>query len=84
MSNSALLAIPQNMTTPPVHLRLTTLGSGGDEEAIALAEIMEWAFSFIPIAKGQEPYIGLPSIQAYRLIRARKLADSGGFPQALR
>lgn len=48
-----------------------------DLEAIILTEILEFAFSLVPVPKGQEPYIGLPHLQAYRVLHACYLADAG-------
>lgn len=46
-------------------------------DAILLTEIVEFAFSLLPVPKGQEAYIGLPHLQAYRVIHACYLADAG-------
>jgi hypothetical protein len=51
--------------------------SASDFEAIVLTEVIEFAFSLVPVPKGQEAYIGLPHLQAYRVLHARQLADMG-------
>lgn len=56
--------------------------SASDLEAIILTEIVEFAFSLVAMAKGQEAYIGLPHLQAYRVLHARYLADTGHHSKA--
>lgn len=53
-----------------------------DMEAILVTEIVEYAFSFATVPKGQEAYSGLPHLQAYRLLHARELAGLGLHAQA--
>ena len=48
-----------------------------DVEAIMLTEVVEFALSFLPVAKGQESYIGLPYLQGYRTMHALELSDIG-------
>lgn len=56
---------------------LQTPTSARDMEAIMLTEVVEFALSFIPVVKGQEPYIGLPYLQGYRTMHALELSDMG-------
>lgn len=56
--------------------------SANNLEAILLTEVVEFAFSLVAVAKGQEPYIGLPHLQAYRVLHARHLADTGHHSKA--
>lgn len=55
-----------------------------DPDTIILSEIVEFALSLVPSVKGQEPFSGLPHLQAYRLIRALSLAELGYDKQANR
>ncbi|KEP46782.1 Sec16 Sec16-C: Sec23-binding domain protein [Rhizoctonia solani 123E] len=48
-----------------------------DDDAIIFTEIAEYAYSLVPTIKGQEPYPGMPHLQAYKLLRAAKLAEMG-------
>ncbi|KAI0079939.1 hypothetical protein K474DRAFT_1638790 [Panus rudis PR-1116 ss-1] len=48
-----------------------------DSHAIALSEIVEFAQSLSPSVKGQEPFTGIPHLQAYRLVRAMALSELG-------
>lgn len=48
-----------------------------DDDAIVLTEILEFALSLAPLSKGQEPFNGLPHLQAYKLVRAVSLAEMG-------
>ncbi|CAE6525396.1 unnamed protein product [Rhizoctonia solani] len=48
-----------------------------DDDAIIFTEIAEYAYSLAPTVKGQDAYAGLPHLQAYKLIRASKLAEMG-------
>ncbi|KAG1756748.1 Sec23-binding domain of Sec16-domain-containing protein [Suillus paluster] len=48
-----------------------------DTDPIVLSEIIEFALSLKSIPKGQEPFHGLPHLQAYKLIRASYLAEIG-------
>ena len=50
---------------------------GNDQDCIVLTEILEFALSLLPTAKGQEPFQGLPHLQAYRLLRAMSLMELG-------
>lgn len=65
--------------------RLSLVGSRGpqsltfakDVDSLIFSEIIEFALSLAPAVKGQEPYMGLPHLQAYRFIRATSLAEIG-------
>ena len=48
-----------------------------DDDAIVLAEIVEFALSLAPLSKGQESFNGLPHLQPYKLVRALSLAEMG-------
>ncbi|KAI0797906.1 Sec23-binding domain of Sec16-domain-containing protein [Abortiporus biennis] len=48
-----------------------------DPDPIIFSEVVEYALSLTPSAKGQEPFTGLPHLQAYKLIRAASLAEMG-------
>lgn len=48
-----------------------------DSDSIVFSEILEFAMSFATPAKGQEPFVGLPHLQPFRLIRAATLAETG-------
>ena|ERR1700691_2647292 len=48
-----------------------------DPDPVILSEIAEFAMSLANPPKGQEPFRGLPHLQAYRLIRATSLAEVG-------
>lgn len=48
-----------------------------DLDFILLTEIIEFALSLVPTTKGHEPYIGLPHLQAYKLVHATRLSDLG-------
>ncbi|KDQ60805.1 hypothetical protein JAAARDRAFT_190947 [Jaapia argillacea MUCL 33604] len=48
-----------------------------DSDSIIFSEIAEFALSLVPPVKGQEPFVGLPHLQAYRLLRATYLAEFG-------
>ncbi|QRW27676.1 COPII coat assembly protein Sec-16 [Rhizoctonia solani] len=72
------------LSTPSV--RVILLGSESpstsrnfekDDDAIIFTEIAEYAYSLVPTVKGQEAYAGLPHLQAYKLLRAAKLAEMG-------
>ncbi|QRV85774.1 COPII coat assembly protein Sec-16 [Ceratobasidium sp. AG-Ba] len=72
------------LSTPSV--RMVLLGSESpavsrnfekDDDAIIFTEIAEYAHSLVPTAKGQEAYAGIPHLQAYKLIRAARLAEMG-------
>ncbi|CAE6457434.1 unnamed protein product, partial [Rhizoctonia solani] len=55
-----------------------------DDDAIIFTEIAEYAYSLVPTVKGQDAYAGLPHLQAYKLLRAAKLAEMGHVALALR
>ncbi|KAJ1309534.1 hypothetical protein OPQ81_006307 [Rhizoctonia solani] len=55
-----------------------------DDDAMIFTEIAEYAYSLVPTVKGQEAYAGLPHLQAYKLIRAAKLAEMGHIALASR
>ena len=67
-------------------VRITLLGSripgcvSRDPESLFLSEILEFALSLLPSAKG----LGLPHLQAYRLVRAVWLAEMGDVQLASR
>ncbi|PFH54340.1 hypothetical protein AMATHDRAFT_44853 [Amanita thiersii Skay4041] len=48
-----------------------------DTDSIIFSEIVEFALSLAATGKGQEPFAGLPHLQAYRFIRAICLAELG-------
>jgi hypothetical protein len=48
-----------------------------DPDPIIFSEIVEFALSLTPPAKGQDAFNGLPHLQAYRLVRAISLAEVG-------
>ena len=64
----SLLGSPSALQHPP---------AARDMDAVFLTEIVEFATSCVPAVKGQEAYIGLPHLQAYRVIRAMELSDIG-------
>jgi hypothetical protein len=49
-----------------------------------MTELIEYALSLVPLVKGQEPFSGLPSLQAYRLVHATFLAERGQTSMAQR
>ena len=53
-------------------------------DSIILSEIEEFALSLRTPVKGQEPFGGLPHLQAFRLFRAQRLAELGHVPLAKR
>ncbi|KAG2144936.1 Sec23-binding domain of Sec16-domain-containing protein [Suillus cothurnatus] len=55
-----------------------------DTDPIILSEIAEFAFSLKSVTKGQEPFHGLPHLQAYKLIRASYLSEIGEIQAASR
>ncbi|CAE6420436.1 unnamed protein product [Rhizoctonia solani] len=72
------------LSTPSV--RVVLLGSESpstsrnfekDDDAVIFTEIAEYAYSLVPTVKGQDVYAGLPHLQAYKLLRAAKLAEMG-------
>lgn len=48
------------------------------------SEILEYAMSLIPPAKGQEPFSGIVHLQPYRLLHASSLAEMGHIQEASR
>ncbi|GAA6008207.1 hypothetical protein JCM11491_001929 [Sporobolomyces phaffii] len=70
--------------------RISLVGSapspatGMDLESIKLTELIEFGCSLTPTVKGQEPFAGFPHLQAFRLVHASVLAESGNIPQALK
>ena len=48
-----------------------------DMDPIIFSEILEFAMSLATPVKGQEPFVGLPHLQPFRLIRATSLAEVG-------
>lgn len=48
-----------------------------DPDALIFTEIIEFALSLPTAPKGQEPFAGLPHLQAYRFIRAAALVELG-------
>ncbi|KAG8849805.1 hypothetical protein FRB96_000628 [Tulasnella sp. 330] len=66
--------------------RVTLLGSEcpdikttfhANADALICSEILEFALSLAPLNKGQEPFSGVPHLQAYRLLRAIQLSEAG-------
>lgn len=55
-----------------------------DSDSIVLSEIFEFAFSLKATPKGQEPFLGFPHLQTYKLIRTRYLAEIGHVQAASR
>ncbi|KAI6150749.1 Sec23-binding domain of Sec16-domain-containing protein [Pisolithus tinctorius] len=55
-----------------------------DFDATIFSEILEFAFSLKATPKGQEPFLGFPHLQAYKLIRAVYLAEIGHVQAASR
>lgn len=51
---------------------------------VVLSEVAEYGLSLTPPLKGQEPYPGLPHLQAYRLWHATCLTETGDVSLALR
>lgn len=48
-----------------------------DIDGILLTEVLEYALSLVPVLKGQEPFAGIPSLQAYKLWHAMTLIETG-------
>lgn len=48
-----------------------------DSDPLIFSEIVEFALSLTPPAKGQDAFMGLPHLQAYRLLHASNLAELG-------
>ena len=59
------------------HGPLKALNFHKDPDPFIFSEIVEFAMSMRSTPKGQEPFNGLPHLQAYRLIRAASLAELG-------
>ncbi|KAJ7235468.1 Sec23-binding domain of Sec16-domain-containing protein [Mycena haematopus] len=55
-----------------------------DSDPVIFTEILEFALSLVPPAKGQDAFYGLPHLQAYRFIRAMSLAEIGELQLASR
>ncbi|KAJ6596911.1 Sec23-binding domain of Sec16-domain-containing protein [Mycena vulgaris] len=55
-----------------------------DSDPVIFTEILEFALSLAPPVKGQDPFYGLPHLQAYRFIRAMALAELGELQLASR
>ncbi|KAG6818100.1 hypothetical protein H0H87_000004 [Tephrocybe sp. NHM501043] len=53
-----------------------------DQDPMIFSEIVEFALSLATPAKGQEPFTGIPHLQAYRFIRSMALAEMGDIQQA--
>ncbi|KIY61739.1 hypothetical protein CYLTODRAFT_405295 [Cylindrobasidium torrendii FP15055 ss-10] len=53
-----------------------------DHDPMIFTEILEFALSLNAPAKGQEPFGGLPHLQAYRLLRAYSLVELGHVTEA--
>ncbi len=73
--------------------RLTLLGLSNpkaspafvqDLDAILMTEVLEFAQGLVPAVKGQEPFPGIPHLQAYKLVHAQQLADLGEVGKAQR
>ncbi|KAI0306558.1 Sec23-binding domain of Sec16-domain-containing protein [Multifurca ochricompacta] len=70
--------------------RVTLIGSRGpanfhvSDDAIVLSEIVEFALSLASPSKSQDPFNGLPHLQAYKLVRAASLAEMGYIVAATR
>lgn len=69
--------------------RITLVGSNPSTsdgkielESVQLTELVEFALSLVPVAKGHEPFAGFPHLQAFRLYHAAALADAGHASQA--
>lgn len=71
------------ITVPSVRMILvgsespaTLLNFNKDLDVTLLSEIVEFALS-LSTSKGQDPFSGLPHLQAYKLLRAYHLAEMG-------
>ncbi|KPV74811.1 uncharacterized protein RHOBADRAFT_53749 [Rhodotorula graminis WP1] len=60
----------------------STVGGSIELESVQLTELVEFALSLVPVAKGHEPFAGFPHLQAFRLYHAAALADAGHASQA--
>ena len=56
---------------------MVSLNAVKDPDPMIFSEIVEFALSLTPLAKGQEAFNGLPHLQPYRLLRATILAELG-------
>ena len=73
--------------------RIVLVGSQGpqtspnfakDPDPLIFSEIVEFALSLTPPPRGQDPYQGIPHLQAYRFVRAMALAEIGDIQLATR
>ncbi|KAJ1032907.1 hypothetical protein NDA16_000186 [Ustilago loliicola] len=55
-----------------------------DLDGILMTEVLEFAQGLVPAVKGQEPFAGIPHLQAYKLVHAQQLADLGETAKAQR
>ncbi|KAJ7155946.1 Sec23-binding domain of Sec16-domain-containing protein [Mycena crocata] len=55
-----------------------------DSDPVIFTEILEFGLSLAPPVKGQDAFVGLPHLQAYRFIRAMGLAELGELQLASR
>ncbi|SPO25699.1 related to SEC16 - COPII vesicle coat protein required for ER transport vesicle budding [Ustilago trichophora] len=55
-----------------------------DLDGVLMTEILEFAQGLVPTVKGQEPFPGIPHLQAYKLVHAQQLADLGEVGKAQR
>ena len=62
----------------------TSNGFVQDLDGILMTEVLEFAQGLVPAVKGQEPFPGLPHLQAYKLVHAQQLADLGEVAKAQR
>ncbi|TFK29953.1 hypothetical protein FA15DRAFT_752087 [Coprinopsis marcescibilis] len=92
-----LLALPPAPLPPGLggsgspNARITLLGSriphltplfSRNPDNFILTEILEFALSLAPVAKGQESFTGVPHLQPYRLLHAASLAELGYIQEA--
>ncbi|CAA7271684.1 unnamed protein product [Cyclocybe aegerita] len=73
---------------PAIRLALvgskTSADAARNPDTLVFSEILEFALSLVPTAKGQEPFHGLPHLQTYRFIQAVSLAEIGDIQLANR
>ncbi|KAJ3507874.1 hypothetical protein NLJ89_g6061 [Agrocybe chaxingu] len=73
---------------PAVRLALvgskTSADAARNPDTLVFSEILEFALSLVPTAKGQETFHGLPHLQTYRFIQAILLAEIGDIQLANR
>lgn len=62
--------------------KMSLVGGAASDDSILLTEVVEYALSLTPAVKGQEPFIGFPHLQPYRLVHALHLLDEGQVAQA--